>query len=329
MNIHSGSFLFNASSFFGLRGAACLTMLLAGTNIAWAQGLPPGVGGPPPGFNGPPPQAATVEPPRPGGLKIGPRGFTVGDEGGLEKELERNGAVPPAPPLSPDAPPPNSDPRDFSGSWFGDQYIDAFEILKDMYGNPVPFNPRGRQVMDRRLIEQDKQVPFITPAIVCRPSGPVWDLIRIQFRVFQSKDKIEVFSDAGRAWWQIAMNPSIALAAGTRSYMGRSVGHWEGNTLVVETTDFKNRLWLSFRGTPLSPTGKLTTRIRKVHEDRWFLEMVYTIEDPAHYARPWSFVRTYAWRPDFGLPSEYDCEEQIGDKNNTNSTAGFVPEPED
>jgi hypothetical protein len=42
-----------------------------------------------------------------------------------------------------------------------------------------------------------------------------------------------------------------------------------------------------------------------------------------------SFVRTFSWRPDFGLPGEYDCEQQSGDKDNASTPAGFVPEPED
>jgi hypothetical protein len=310
-----------------------LTAWVWGVGTAAAQafppGGPPGAGGPPLGFNGEPPQAAVVEEPRPGGLKIGPHGLTVGNAGGLDKELTRNGNVPPPPPPSPNAPPPSADPRNFEGSWFGDQYIQAFEIMADVYGNQVPFNDKGRQVMDRRLIAQDEQVPYITPAIVCRPSGASWDLIRIPFRIFQSKDKIDVFSDAGRMWWQIPINPTLALPEGDQSYVGRSIGHWDGDTLVVETTGFKVRHWLSFRGTPVSPTGKLTQRIRKVHEDHWFLEIVTTVEDSTLYTRPWSFARTYSWRPDFALISEYNCEEQGGDKNTTNITAGFVREPDE
>jgi hypothetical protein len=53
------------------------------------------------------------------------------------------------------------------------------------------------------------------------------------------------------------------------------------------------------------------------------------VDDPTYYTRPGRFYHTYSWRPDFGLPSEYNCEEQLGDKNNANSTAGFIPEPED
>jgi hypothetical protein len=323
MIMHFGPSRFLPSGALGACAAASLAMWAVGANIVRSQG------GPPPGLDGPPPRIATPEPPRQGGLKIAPYGYTVGDGGGLEKEYRRNGAVPPPPPLAPDAPPPNPDPRDFAGTWYGDQYIEAFEILKDMYGNAVPFNARGHEVMDRRLIAQDSLAPFITPAIMCRPSGPVWTLMRIPFRIFQTPEKISVFPETDRAWWQIAMNPAIAPPAGTRFYMGRSVGHWEADTLVVETTDFKNRLWLSFRGTPLSASAMLTQRIRKVREDRWFLEIVYTVNDPVHYTRPWSFVRTFSWRPDFALQSEYNCEEQVGDKTNTNTAAGFVREPED
>jgi hypothetical protein len=267
-------------------------------------------------------------PPRLDGLKTGAYGLTTGPGGGLDFQVKHNGNVRPPGPLPPDAPPPSQDPRDFEGSWLGDQYLDAFEIKSDAYGNYVPFNEAGRRVMDMRLLANDNHRPYITPSIVCRSSGAPRDLIRVRFRIFQSKDKIDVLSNANRTWWQIALNPAIALPAGTRSYTGRSVGHWDGDTLVIETTGFRHRLYLSFRGTPLSPNGKLTDRIRKVHEDRSFLEIVTTVDDPTFYRRPWSYVRTYAWRPDMAVLDEYNCEEQVGDKSN-DPTAGFQPEPND
>lgn len=267
-------------------------------------------------------------PPRAEGLTTGAYGLTTGPGGGLDMQVKRNGNVSSPGPLPADAPAPPADPRNFEGSWFGEQYLDAFEIKHDHYGNYVPFNEAGRKVMDRRLLAMDRQQPYITPAVICRSSGAPRDLIRARFQIFQSEDKIDVLSQANRTWWQIAMKPSIAAPADTKSYTGRSVGHWDGDTLVVETTGFKYRLYLSFRGTPLSPSGKLTDRIRKVHEDRWFLEVVTTVDDPTFYTRPWSYVRTYAWRPDYAILEEYNCEGQAGDKNN-DVTAGFVPEPND
>jgi hypothetical protein len=267
-------------------------------------------------------------PPRLGGLKTGEYGLSEGPGGGLQLQVKRNGNVPPPAPLATDQPQPPADPRNFEGSWFGEQYLDAFEIKYDQYGNYVPFNEAGRKVMDRRLLANDQQHPFITPSVICRPSGAPRDLIRSRFLLFQSARKIDVLAQPNRTWWQIALDPALAAPATTRSYTGRSVGHWDGDTLVVETTGFKYRLYLSFRGTPLSPDGKLTDRIRKVHTDHWFLEIVTTVEDPTFYSRPWSYVRTYSWRPDFALLEEYNCEQQVGDRNN-NAAAGFAVEPND
>lgn len=272
------------------------------------------------------PPAPAPPPVRAGGLTVGPAGLTVGPGGGLAAQYQRNYFPATLPPLPADAPEPNPDPRVLEGSYQGEQYVTAWEIQSDMYGNEVPFNETGRKVTDQRLLAADRGSPYITPAIICRSAGPVRDLIRTTFQIFESKDKIDILSNAGRTWWQIPLNPSLAAPAGEKTYVGRSIGRWEGDTLVVETTDFKHRLYLSFRGTPLSTKGKLTTRIRKVHEDRWFLEMVTTVNDPTFYKRPWSFVRTFAWRPDNASLGEEDCEMQAGDKTN-DPGAGFTHEP--
>jgi hypothetical protein len=298
-----------------LRRAATIAALVASSGVTFAQ------------------VQSTVEapdtgPPRLGGLTTGPYGLSTGPGGGLDQQIRLNGNVRSPGPLPADAPQPSTDPRSFDGSWFGEQYLDAFEIKNDAYGNYVPFNEAGRKVMDQRLLANDSHRPYVTPSVVCRSSGAPRDIIRVRFVIFQSKDKIDLISNANRTWWQIALNPALALPAGTKSYTGRSVGHWDGDTLVVETTGFRNRLYLSFRGTPLSPNGKLTERIRKVHENRWFLEVVTTVEDPTFYSRPWSYVRTYAWRPDYAILNEYNCDEQAGNLS-SDPTAGFQPEPND
>lgn len=303
--------------------AALAAVLMLGTGEASAQGASP----PTAGASSAQP-AAEAKPARPGGLTIGPHGLTVGPGGGLEMQYKRNSFSPDFPSLPADAPAPNPDPRNFEGSWHGEQYLEAWEIQSDLFGNAVPFNETGRSVMERRLMAMDRQAPFITPAVICRPGGPVRDLIRVPLQIFQSKNKIDVFSGANRTWWQIALKPSLAPPADVKTYTGRSIGHWDGDTLVVETTGFKHRLYLAFRGTPLSTKGKLTQRIRKVYEDRWLLEMVTTVDDPTFYTRPWSFARSLAWRPDYAGLGEYDCEIQAGDKNN-DPAAGFEREPDE
>jgi hypothetical protein len=73
-----------------------------------------------------------------------------------------------------------------------------------------------------------------------------------------------------------------------RSYMGDSRGHWEGNTLVVETTNFlagKTGIGLNGGGTPTSDALKLTERFTRVDPNTINYEM--TVEDPKIYTKPW------------------------------------------
>ena len=64
-----------------------------------------------------------------------------------------------------------------------------------------------------------------------------------------------------------------------------------------------------------------------MNSDHWYLEVQYTLDDPANYTRPWSWLRSYAWRPDMTLFREYNCELQTGAKGGL--TPGLVPEPQD
>jgi hypothetical protein len=129
---------------------------------------------------------------------------------------------------------------------------------------------------------------------------------------------------------QIITNPDAVPAPAEKAYMGHSVGHWDGSTLVVETKDFKQAMWLDVEGTPLSANGKLTQRIRKVDNgDREpYLEIITTIDDPVYYTKPWSVVRSFGWTPNLAYHKEYNCEEQIGDRS-VDADAGLVPEPKD
>jgi len=276
--------------------------------------------------------AAVLPPPdpnevRPSGLYIGRAGFSTGPGGGLDKELTRNNP-PPTPPPAAGLGAPSDDPHDLGGSWYGDQFLPAFEIMTDMYGDKVPFNEAGRKVMDTRLLAMDRGKPYLSPMTLCRPSGPDALLVRITTRFYQSKDRIDIFSTAEHNVWSIALNQALLPPAQGKTYMGRSVGHWDGDTLVVENTDFKSRRWLSFRGTPISPNGKLTYHIRKIRDgDQWSLQVTTTVNDAAYYTRPWKFARSFTWRPDLALVDEFDCEEQVGSSTGTEDT-GSMPEPE-
>lgn len=81
------------------------------------------------------------------------------------------------------------------------------------------------------------------------------------------------------------------------SWMGESVGHWEGDTLVVDTRNFNDRTWIDRRGLPHSDQLRVLERIRRTAEDELIIDI--TVEDPMAYPEPWTARRVFGlvdWR---------------------------------
>jgi hypothetical protein len=227
-------------------------------------------------------------------------------------------------PLPANAPAPSPDPRNFDGTWtHGSRMVSL--ITTDMFGNATPLNELGRKVVNRRVQSLKDGTPFINASARCIPMGqPVQMDLSMPFQVLQSKDRLEFMFEEFHGLITVQLDPAKALRPG---YMGSSVGRWDGDTLVVETSGFKDDFWLDVNGTPASKNAKLTQRIRKVKTDHWYLEVIFTLEDPTFYTRPWSWARDYEWRPDMRLFREYNCEVQTGAEGGVDPS--LVPEPKD
>jgi hypothetical protein len=94
------------------------------------------------------------------------------------------------------------------------------------------------------------------------------------------------------------------IAATTRQYMGDARGRWEGDTLVIDTTNFTDKTAIA--GVPHSEELRLTERIRRV--DAETLEYEVTVDDPRTYTRPWTMVLNLTSEPNNGL-LPYECHE--------------------
>jgi len=90
------------------------------------------------------------------------------------------------------------------------------------------------------------------------------------------------------------------------SWMGYSVGHWEGDTLVVESNGFNDRTWLDGSGHPHTEALRTTERYRR--KDFGHLEIGETLQDPGVYAKPWTIALTAQLAGDTEL-IEYVCNE--------------------
>jgi hypothetical protein len=89
-------------------------------------------------------------------------------------------------------------------------------------------------------------------------------------------------------------------------WYGYSVGHWEGDELVVETVGFRDDVWLDVTGSPLTSGGRMTERFRRVNYGT--LQIDVTIEDPAAYTEPFTVRVNQRLFPDAEL-IEFICLE--------------------
>jgi hypothetical protein len=92
------------------------------------------------------------------------------------------------------------------------------------------------------------------------------------------------------------------------SWMGDSIGRWEGDTLVVDTVGFNDKTWLDNDGHPHTEDLHVVERLRRVNHDTLTIDT--TIEDPKAYTKPWGGRATYELKPDWNL-GEMVCADNV------------------
>ncbi|MES2603759.1 MAG: hypothetical protein V4603_02415 [Pseudomonadota bacterium] len=149
------------------------------------------------------------------------------------------------------------------------------------------------------------------PVNVCiSPAGPRHLQADGGFRIIQDRNYDRVylmFGGGNRNWRHINMDgrmpPNPDEVTGT--YYGYSTGHWEGDTLVVESSGFNDRFWFSNGGLPHTAMLHLTERFTRNDYDT--LTYQVTITDPYTYTRPWNAEWTLDWID--GEIEEHFCEQ--------------------
>jgi hypothetical protein len=96
-------------------------------------------------------------------------------------------------------------------------------------------------------------------------------------------------------------------------WYGYSVGHWDGDTLVVETVGFRDDVWLDVAGTPLTNKGKMTEKFRR--PDYGHLNIEITIDDPSAYTKPFTVQVNQRIIPNSELIEFICAENEQSDKH--------------
>jgi len=90
------------------------------------------------------------------------------------------------------------------------------------------------------------------------------------------------------------------------SWMGDSIGHWQGDTLVVDTVNLNDKTWLDRVGHPHSDALHIVERFRRINHDHLLDDI--TIEDPKTYTKPWTAHLDFLLRPKWTLAEQF-CED--------------------
>jgi hypothetical protein len=92
------------------------------------------------------------------------------------------------------------------------------------------------------------------------------------------------------------------------AWNGYSIAAWEGDTLVIQTTGFRDDLWIDMGGSPMSSAAKMTERLRRPNYGT--LEVEITVDDPTVYTRPWTVSMNQTIQLDTELIDEFCLENE-------------------
>jgi hypothetical protein len=183
-----------------------------------------------------------------------------------------------------------------------------FWDLGSSFKDGLPFQPWAAELHRQRVADNNKD----NPDAHCLPMGMMQFHYHPEPRkMIQTPQVIVILYEANAGIRQIFTDgrPLPGKDADPWWY-GYSTGHWDGDTLVVQSSGFRDLGWLDVEGSPLSDTAKITERYRR--PDFGHLEIEVTIDDPKAYTKPWTVTVHQRIMVDTEL-IEFVCQENERD----------------
>jgi hypothetical protein len=189
------------------------------------------------------------------------------------------------------------------GMGIGTQHKYAFDILLDYKPEAAMLRPEGAEILRRRAAENN-------PANVCTGvmGFPLAGLLSEPIKIVQARSLTLVLYEAENLRRQIytdgrALPKEVNLPA----YLGYSAGHWERDTLVVETAGFNDKTSLDAAGHPHSEALHITERIHR--RDFGHLDYEMTFDDPRIYTKPFTIKIPHNLMADADLFEDF-CDNE-------------------
>jgi hypothetical protein len=171
----------------------------------------------------------------------------------------------------------------------------------------IPWMPWSAAVYDYNSKNESKYDPegYCLP-----PGGPRMMATPYQAEIIQLPEQkriIMIFEGATHIWREIYMDGRAFPEDLNPTYLGYSIGRWEGDTLVVENKGFNENSWLDYFGHPHTDLMHVTERWSRPNKNQ--LRYEATVNDPGAYTRPFTMMwENISWNANAELP-EYICQE--------------------
>jgi hypothetical protein len=150
-----------------------------------------------------------------------------------------------------------------------------------------------------------------SPGAHCLPTGLGASGNLRPYRFVQTRDVLVIVEENNDPTRQIYLDGRRHPDDPNPSYMGHSVGHWEGDTLVVDTVGFTDRGWIAFGSYPQTEKLHVIERYRRL--DLGHLEREITFDDSSAFQKPWTLKRVSSLAPKGIDVMEYVCAENNRD----------------
>jgi len=200
---------------------------------------------------------------------------------------------------------------DFSGAWGpyrpgrgGDPKLAA------PAATPLALKPDYKKTYDaRRAAETEasnRGEPLATPSSTCVPYGvpSMMSVAVYPIEIIQTPKQVTIIAEAFSEVRRVYMNrPQMKIDDVPPGYYGRSVGRWEGDTLIIDTVGIKESV--QYQRIPHSDQMRIVERMRLITPD--ILHDQITIEDPVVLEKPYTYTLAYRRMPDYEMV-EFVCD---------------------
>jgi hypothetical protein len=203
---------------------------------------------------------------------------------------------------------------DLSGVWQVSQtFVDgvpkyAGNLAADLKPEDAPrLQPAAAALLKQRMENLGKDFP---PSRCLPPGVPLIEAVPVPFKIFQVPGMVVILYESWTTYRQIFTDGRSLPKDPNPTWMGYSVGTWNGDTLVVETAGMNDKSWLDMMGHPHTEALHVIERYRR--SDLGRMEIQITIDDPGAYKRPWTVTESSRLLPDTEL-LEFICNENEKD----------------